>query len=347
MDSFINQYGFLIVQMVLQAVLALSLYLPLMAGQLSLASPAFYAVGGYVAAVLSTQKFLPPAGTVFPEPVQSLVIWLATVFPGAQDGLYPAGLVVLEMLIAGLISGVLALMVGFPALRLRGIYLALATIAFVEIVRVLSLNLPVTGGAIGIFNIPQPFHTKFEYLWIAGPLILLSVWFVARLERTRVGRAFAALREDELAATAMGINPTYHKVLAFTLGAVLAGMVGVVSAHFLNTWNARQGTFDLGVLVLAYVVIGGARTFAGPVLGALLLTALPEVLRAVAGLPGLPTWLTEFLREGRLIIYGILIAVGTVFFPQGLLTPEIFTRRRRPPGIQDSGAGETAPTEVS
>jgi branched-chain amino acid transport system permease protein len=346
MENFTNQYGFLIVQMALQAVLALSLYLPLMAGQLSLASPAFYAVGGYVAAVLSTQKFLPPPGTTFPEPLQSFTMWLATIFPAAEGGFYPIGLILLEMLIAAVICALLALIVGFPALRLRGIYLALATIAFVEIVRVLSLNLPITGGAIGIFNIPQPFHTKFEYLWIVGPLLVLSVWFVARLERTRVGRAFSSLREDELAATAMGINPTYHKVLAFTLGAVLAGIVGVLSAHFLNTWNARQGTFDLGVLVLAYVIIGGARTFAGPVLGALLLTALPEVLRALAGVPGLPAWLTEFLRAGRLIIYGILIAVGTVFFPQGLITPEIFSRRRRPPRIENTGGGGAAPAEV-
>lgn len=330
MDDFLNQYGFLLVQMVLQAALALSLYLPLMAGQLSLASPAFYAIGGYVAAVLSTQTFLPAAGTTYPEPLQSFVTWLATVFPAMQEGqFYPVSLVLAEMLIAGVLCGVLALIVGFPALRLRGIYLALATIALVEIVRVVSLNLPLLGGAIGIFDIPQPFHTKFEFMWIAAPLLVLVTWFVARLERVRVGRAFSALREDELAASAMGINPTYHKVLAFMLGAVLAGMVGALSAHFLNTWNARQGTFDVSILILAFVVIGGSRTFAGPVLGALLLTALPEILRAAASTPGLPEWAVEFMREGRLIIYGVLITLGTLFFPQGLITPELLNRLLR------------------
>ena len=97
------------------------------------------------------------------------------------------------------------------------------------------------------------------------PLLLLSMFFVYRLERIRVGRAFIAIREDELAADAMGINPTHYKVLAFTLGAMLAGVVGAVSAHFLNTWNARQGTFDASISYLAFVLIGGSRTFLGPV----------------------------------------------------------------------------------
>lgn len=82
-----------------------------------------------------------------------------------------------------------------------------------------------------------------------------------RLERIRTGRAFIAIREDELAASAMGIDPTYYKVLAFTLGAMLAGIVGVISAHFLNTWNARQGTFDASITYLTIVLIGGSRTF--------------------------------------------------------------------------------------
>jgi branched-chain amino acid transport system permease protein len=213
-----------------------------------------------------------------------------------------------------------------PALRLRGIYLALATIAFVEILRVLSLNLTITGGAVGIFGIPQPFGDRSAYLWIAVPLLLISMFFIYRLERIRTGRAFAAIREDELAAAAMGINPTYNKVLAFTLGAILAGVVGALSAHVLNTWNARQGTFDNSINYLAYVLIGGSRTFVGPVVGGMALTALPELLRGLAELQGLPLWLAEFLRNGRLIIFGVLIALGTLFFPQGIVTPDLLER---------------------
>jgi branched-chain amino acid transport system permease protein len=234
------------------------------------------------------------------------------------------------MLIAGVASGIFAAIVGVPALRLRGIFLAFATIAFVEILRVIALNLQITGGAIGIFGVPQPFATQFQYMWIATPLLLLTMWFVMRLERVRVGRAFVAIREDELAADAMGVNPTRYKVLSFTLSAVIAGMCGALSAHFINTWNSRQGTFDLGVSLMAFVLIGGSRTFVGPVAGGLALTALPEVLRNVADIGGVPAWLAQFLRDGRLIIFGVLIAVGTVFFPQGFITPSMFRRGGRP-----------------
>lgn len=305
MANFFSTYGFLIVSMLLGALLGLSLYLPLMAGQLSLASPGFYALGGYIAAVLSTKVF-PSQGPHFPIPF-----------------------LLAEMVLAAIVSGALGILVGIPALRLRGIYLAIATIAFVEILRVLALNLEITGGAVGIFGIPQPFATPIEYLWIAVPLLLISMVLLYRLERIRVGRAFTAIREDELAADAMGINPTYYKVLAFTLGAILAGVVGALSAHFLNTWNARQGTFDAGIIYLTSVLIGGTRTFVGPVLGGMVFTALPEVLRAVAELPGLPQWFAQFLRDGRLMVFGVLIVLGTIFFPQGLVTPALLKRLRR------------------
>ncbi|OKH39344.1 branched-chain amino acid ABC transporter permease [[Phormidium ambiguum] IAM M-71] len=305
MNEFLNTYGPLIVSMVLGALLGLSLYLPLMTGQLSLASPGFYALGGYIAAILSTQVFT------------------------ITEGLFPIPLLLLEMLIAAVVSGILGIIVGIPALRLKGIYLALATIAFVEILRVLSLNLEITGGAVGIFGVPQPFASPIEYLWVALPLLLISMFLLYRLEIIRVGRAFVAIREDELAAGAMGINPTNYKVLAFTLGAILAGVAGAVSAHFLNTWNARQGTFDASIIYLTSVLIGGSRTFIGPVLGGMVFTALPEILRAMADIPGLPIWFAQFLRDGRLIVFGVLIVLGTIFFPQGLVTPDLLKKIKR------------------
>ncbi len=305
MANFLNTYGFLVVSALFGAVLGLSVYLPLMAGQLSLATPGFYALGGYIAAILSTQAFR-QVGTPFPLP-----------------------LLLLEMGLAAIASGGVALVLGVPVLRLRGIYLAIATIAFVEILRVVALNLDITGGAVGIFGIPQPFRSPVEYLWIALPLLGVSCVLLYRLERIRVGRALAAIREDELAAGAMGINPTVYKVLAFVLGAVLAGVVGAVSAHFLNTWNARQGTFDASIIFLAFVLVGGSRTFVGPVVGGIALTALPEVLRAIAGIGGLPPWLAQFLKDGRLIVFGALIVLGSYFYPQGLISPDLF--RRLPP----------------
>jgi branched-chain amino acid transport system permease protein len=302
MNDFFATYGFLIVSMLFGSMLGISLYLPLMAGQLSLASPGFYAVGGYIAAILSTKVF-------------------------TTTGTFPIPLLLLEMAIAGISCGILGILVGVPALRLRGIYLAIATIAFIEILRILALNLDITGGAVGIFGIPQPFNSPIEYLWIALPLLLLSMAFVYRLENIRVGRALIAIREDELAADAMGIDPTYYKVLAFTLGAILAGIVGAVSAHFLNTWNARQGTFDASIVYLTFVLIGGSRSFLGAVLGGMVFTAMPELLRFAADTPNLPLFVAQFLRDGRLMIFGLLIVLGTIFFPQGLVPAGSFKRK--------------------
>ena len=293
MTDFLQNYGFLIVTMIQQALLGLSLYYPLMAGQLSLASPGFYALGGYIAAIMGTNA-------AFAGMRENLGNW---VFPA-------------QWLAAGLACGVLGLIVGIPALRLRGIYLALATIAFVEILRVVALNLTVTGGAVGLFGIPQAFgfQDRWQYVWTFGPLLMLVLLFTRQLERSRIGRAFRALREDELAADAMGVPPTQYKVLAFVIGAVLAGIVGAMSAPFLNTWNARQGTFDASIAYLAYVLIGGSRSMWGPVLGGGLLAALPEVLRPLA--------------DWRLIINGLVLVVASLYLPQGLVG--LFSRRRRP-----------------
>lgn len=281
MEEFLQNYGFLLVTLVQQALLAMSLYFPLMAGQLSLASPGYYALGGYIAAIMATTEYF--------AAWRDALGWL--IFP-------------LEWLIAALASAVLALFVGIPSLRLRGIYLALATIAFVEILRVISLNLEITGGAIGIFGIPQLFESRLGYIWTFGPLLLIMLFISYRLDRSRVGRAFKAIREDELAADAMGINTTRYKVLAFVIGAVLAGIVGAMSAPFLNTWNARQGTFDASIAYLAYVLIGGSRSVWGPLLGAVLLAALPEVLRP--------------LKDSRLIINGLVLVFASIYLPRGI-----------------------------
>ena len=292
--EFLQQYGFLMATMLQQGLLGLSLYAPLIAGQLSLASPGFYALGGYIAAVMLTN----PA------------------FSGWRDalgyGIYP-----LTWLLGALVCGLLGVVVGVPALRLRGIYLALATIAFVEILRVLALNLSITGGAVGLFGIPQAFGFKdrWQYLWLFLPLLILTLLFFHQLSRSRTGRAFRAIREDELAADAMGVPPTRYKVLAFVIGAVLAGIVGSMSAPFLNTWNAKQGTFDASIAYLAFVLIGGSRSMWGPLLGGALLTALPEVLR------GLSDW--------RLVINGLVLVVASLYLPQGLVGS--LGRKPKPP----------------
>lgn len=278
---FLDNYGFLMVAIIQQALLGMSLWYPLMAGQLSLASIGFYSLGGYIAAIMGTSPLF--------------AAWRETL--GAA--LYPV-----EWLIAMLASCLLGLLVGIPALRLRGIYLALATIAFVQVLNVVVLVLDVTGGAVGLFGIPQPFEKRIGYLWFFGPLLIVMLIFSWRLTRTVAGRSFMAIREDELAAQAMGISTTFEKVRAFVIGCGLAGVVGAMSAPFLNTWNARQSSFDASVACLAYVLIGGARSIWGPLLGAILLVALPEVLRP--------------LKDARLIMNGIVLVVACIYLPQGI-----------------------------
>jgi branched-chain amino acid transport system permease protein len=309
---------FLIMNVLLNALLGITVYLPLMAGQLSLATPGFYVIGGYVSAIISTQYIQP----TLPE--------------GAP---YPIEWIIIQMVIAAILCAIVALIIGFPSLRLRGIYLALATIAFVKIIEILALNIEITGRSIGIFGIPQPFvssetmnrdtQTIIYYGGLILPLLILTALFMWRLEKSRVGRAFAALREDELAASAMGINPTYYKLMAFVMGAILAGMVGAIMAHLINTWNPRQSSFDSSILFLAFVIIGGSRTFWGPIVGGIVLTGLPEFLRYASDLPGMPDQISIFLKDGRFIIFGLLIAISTQFFPQGIINPDFFKRKRK------------------
>ncbi len=286
----------LLVQMLLGALLGLSVYLPLACGQLSLATPGFYAIGGTVAALLSTR--LPALASA--------------------SGAYPLSAVLLEMLVALALSGALAWAIGSLVLRLRGIYLAIATIALVEILRVVSLNLSFTGGAVGIFAIPQPFNDPAGYALFSLALLLLACFLCQRLASSRTGRAMAAIRDDEIAAASLGIATGRVKRFAFVLSALVAALTGVVAAHFLNAWNPRLGNFDASITSLAFVVFGGSRTWIGPVLGGLALTALPELLRPVGDL--------------RLIVFGLVILLGPSFFPQGLVTPELLAwlRRRLP-----------------
>ena len=280
----------LLVQMVLGALLGLSVYLPLAAGQLSLATPAFYAIGGTLAALLSTR-------------------WALL---GGTGGQLPLPSLLLELLLGALLASLLAALVGALVLRLRGIYLAIATIALVEIVRVAILNLPFTGGAVGIFGIPQPFTDASGYLLPALALLVLAGWLCQRLEALPLGQAMAAIRDDELAAECLGIDTTWVKLSAFVLSAALAGSTGVLAAHFLNTWNARQGSFDASITTLAFVILGGSRSWLGPVFGGLLLTALPELLRPVG--------------DARLVLFGLVILLGPVLAPQGLITPGLLER---------------------
>jgi branched-chain amino acid transport system permease protein len=271
-------YGTLVAFLGINAILALSIYITLAAGLLSMGTAGFMSIGAYTATLLTTR-----AGAPY----------------------------VLAVLAGAAVAAAFGLALGLPVLRLRGVYLAIATIGFGEIVRIVALNVSFTGGALGINGIPR----LTEWWHIAIALALLVYCFV-RLRGSRMGAALAAIREDEVAARASGVEATRYKTIALVLSAAIAGLAGGLSAHLTFFISPNEFSFALAVNVLVYAVVGGTGTFVGPMLGAVVITLLPEVLRNVGLTAGA-------LRLG---VNGLILLLVILFLPNGLL--QLFTGRR-------------------
>lgn len=215
----------------------------------------------------------------------------------------------------GAISGALfGILIGFPVLRLRGDYLAIVTLAFGEIMRLLLLNLSdFTKGAEGIAQIPRPGFVRdlslrgaTNYLfYICVALVVLTIFIIRRLENSRIGRALETMRDDEIAAQSMGINLTRNKLITFALGAFWAGLVGVILAA--KTTYIDPGSFTLleSVMILVAVVLGGMGSIPGVMLGALIVTLIPEYFRA--------------LSDYRMLMFGVALVVMPIFRPRGII----------------------------
>ncbi len=213
-------------------------------------------------------------------------------------------------MIASLTAGALAaavagLVVGIPSLRLKGDYLAIVTLGFGEIIRVLILNIPAVGGATG-FTDAIPITNFF---WIFS-MAIMTIAIVRNIAVSTFGRALAAVRGDEIAAEAVGINTTRYKVLAFVISAALAGVAGGLSGQlFANPLNPQNLNFVKSIEVIVMIVLGGIGSITGAVFGATTLTILPEALRTFdQQFPGL-----------RMVIYALLLILLMIFRPQGLL----------------------------
>ncbi len=253
-------------------ILALSLNLVTgFAGQLSLGHAAFMGIGAYTAGILTSVYEVP---------------FIAALLAG------------------GVVSAAFGLIIGFPSLRLKGDYLAIATLGFGEIIRVTILNMRITGGPFGLRNIP-----KYTNLPLAAGLVVLAYFVLARLLASRFGRALVAIREDETAAEAMGVDTTRHKVIAFVIGAFWAGTAGGLFAHWFRYLNPSSFSFMKSVEILCAVVLGGMGSLAGSVLGAAALTYAPEFLRSVSPL----------VSQYRMLFYGALLVLMMLVRPQGLL----------------------------
>lgn len=262
-------------------VLALSLNFVIgFAGQLSLGHSAFYAIGAYTTAILTVNYGVP--------------FWIALV-------------------LSAVVSAVFGLLLGIPTLRLKGDYLAITTIGFSEILRLVLINwASFTRGPAGIPGIPSPkifgftLSTNTSYYYILYILALFTIFISYRLINSRLGRGLIAIKDDEIAAEAMGINPTFLKIMAFVLGAAIAGLAGGVFASFIHYVNPDNFTYMESVVILTMVVLGGVGSIPGVIVGATVLAILPEALR------GISTY--------RYAIYGILLVMMMIVRPQGIIS---------------------------
>ncbi len=244
-------------------------------GQFSLGHAGFMSVGAYVSAMitLALQKGM-----------------------GADDLTWfflPA------LLGGGLVAALAGLLVGVPSLRLRGDYLAIVTLGFGEIIRVIFQNVEAAGGASGLSGIPRMTDLSWTFI-----LAAFAVYVVACLVNSTYGRGFIAVHDDEVAASSMGLNPTRYKVTAFVIGAFFAGIAGGLFAHHKTTITPQVFDFMKSFEVVVMVILGGMGRTTGVILAAILLTLAPEFLRSVA--------------EYRMIIYALLIIFLMIARPQGL-----------------------------
>ena len=285
--DFVRAYSTTMALIGISALLALSVWLTLYAGQLTLGNAAFMGVGAYVSALLGRH--------------------LDTPFP-------------LALAIGALAAASLAVPLGAVVFRLRGVYLAIATLAFGEIVRVILLATPITGKGQGLNGIPP--KTDLWLIYLSLVVVSYVLW---RVQGSTVGRAWAAIREDEIASASQGIAVARYKLAAFVTGALVAGWAGGLSAHITFSIDPSDFGFSKAVQILVFAVVGGIPNVFGPILGAALLTALPEILRP--------------LKDYRDIFQGVILLLVIIYLPRGLVS---FTDIRRTRRLARIGAADAA-----
>ena len=297
LKGFIGAYNYQIVILVgINIILAVSLNLINgFTGQFSIGHAGFYAVGAYTSA--SVVYYGGPS------------IRAATAFlpPLAQD----AVLLILGILAAAIAAGLAGLAVGIPSLRLRGDYLAIVTLGFGEIIRVLILNIEAIGGSRGFTGIPQ--LSNFFWVYLA---VIITIVSIHNLVNSSYGRAFISIRDDEVAAEAMGVDTTRIKVLSFVISSMFAGVAGSLFGHFTMYLHPNSFLFITSFYIIIMIVVGGLGSIEGAVLGAVLITVVLEVFREFGAF--------------RLVNFSILLVLIMLYRPQGLLgTWTLFKRKQK------------------
>lgn len=251
-------------------------------GQLSLGHATFMGIGAYAATLLTLQLGFP---------------FLASIILGA------------------IVAAIFGFVIGVPTLRLKGDYLAIATLGFGEITKNILLNLEITGGPMGLRGIP-----KVTNIYIATTALILVIFSLNRIMNSRVGKSFIAIREDELAAEAMGINTAKFKILAFTIGAFYAGIAGGLYAFLFRYINPKDFNFMNSIEILCMVVLGGMGNTYGAILGAFIITVLPELLRVVS----------PVIAQYRMVLYGLLLVIMMIVKPQGIISGSSLSNKLNP-----------------
>lgn len=256
------------------------------AGQISLGHSAFFGIGAYTSALLYTKASFP--------------FWIS---------------VPISAIVAGLVGALL----GIPCLRVRDDFLAITTMGIVFVIEAIFLYIPFFGGAMGVggIDLPRWFGRemqKSEYLILILIVFILLIFLDRNLERSWIGLAWSSIREDEVAAQAMGVDIVKFKVLAFTIGSAIAGLAGGFYAHFLTFIMPQNFGFGQSILILCMVVFGGIGTRWGPIFGAVVLGILPEISRPI--------------MEYRTFVYGLLLLAMMRFQPEGILGDESYLKKR-------------------
>ena len=267
LESFWATYSTLVLSIGTNVLLALSIYLTLATGLLTVANAAFMGIGAYTAGLLTTQLGMP---------------------------------LLIALILGSALPALVALAIGRPTLRLSGVYLAMATLAFGEVVRIVILNAEgLTGGALGLNGIPQLTH------WFDVALaVALALFVLLRMARSRIGRTMEAICQDETATELMGLNVRAYKLFVFVLGGALAGLAGALNAHFTFFISPNEYGFERAVEILAMGVLGGTGSPWGAAIGGLLITLLPELLRGMG--------------HYRPLINGAILILIILYSPKGI-----------------------------
>ena len=238
----------------------------------------------------------------------------------------------LNLLAGGVVAMVGGIIVGIPSLRVKGLYLAIATIAASFIAHFLFANLKITGGTAGLSLAPArifgiDLDTSFRLYWLIMPVMVLMLLGAANVFRTRIGRAFIAIRDRDISAEVLGIPLLRYKLLSFGLSSFYAGVAGGLWAYFFRVVTPESFPLTMSIFFLAAIIVGGMGSILGAILGAVFMTMVPELLKLIVDLLPGGSDLTVFLSPVRLIIFGGLIIGFLVFEPLGLA--EIWRRVRR------------------